>query len=199
MSDPSKKEFFDKEASGWDDRYHQDDKSEMRRLVGRFDLKPGDRVLDVGTGNGILLPHLFGKVKDEGKIVALDFSWDMIFEATKVEKKTNICFVNASVEALPIKGQTFDCVTCVATFAHISEKRKAINEMGRVLKKGGRLYIAHLLGKKELAEHHNLAGGVVEHDILPSDSEMTTMLENSGLKDIKIIDQPNFYLASARK
>jgi len=199
MKDLYKRKFFDNEARGWNDRYHQDDKSEIRKLVERFDLKPGNWILDVGTGNGILLPYLFGKVKDEGKIVALDFSWDMIFEATKVEKKTNICFVNASVEALPIKGQTFDCVTCLATFAHVSEKRKAINEMGRVLKKDGRLYIAHLLGKKELAEHHRETGGVVKHDILPPDPEMINMMESSGLKDIKIIDQPNLYLASARK
>lgn len=199
MSDPSKKEFFDKEASGWDDRYHQDDKSEMRKLVGRFDLKPGDRVLDVGAGNGVLLPYLAEKVKNKGKIIALDLSWKMIFEAARIEKKTNIWFINASVEALPIKDKAFDCVTCLATFAHVSGKRKAISEMARVLRKGGRFYITHLMGKEELAEHHRLAGEPVQHDILPSDSEMMAMMEDSGLKDIKITDQPDLYLASAKK
>ncbi len=198
MSDQSKREFFDREAFGWNHRYHQDDELELQRLVERFELKPGGWVLDVGTGNGILIPHLWRKIEHKGKIVALDFSWNMIREATKVEKGRNICFVNACVENLPIKTQTFDCITCLAIFAHVNDKRGAINEMSRVLKKDGKLYIAHLLGKKELAEHHRMAGGTVEHDTLPPDSEMIDMMRNSGLKDIRIIDQPNLYLASAR-
>jgi len=199
MKDLSKREFFDKEAHEWDDRYHQDDRSEIQRLVERFDLNPGDRILDVGTGNGILLPYLLRKIKNRGKIVAVDFSWNMLFEATKVEKKTNICFINACVEALPLRDQSFDCITCLAAFAHVDRKRKAVSELGRVLKSDGRLYIAHLLGKKELAEHHRSAGGAVKHDTLLPDLEMMAMMEGSGLKDIKISDQPNLYLASARK
>ncbi|KPL00678.1 MAG: hypothetical protein AMJ91_03710 [candidate division Zixibacteria bacterium SM23_73_3] len=199
MKDLSKRQFFDQEARGWDDRYHQDDASQIRKLVDRFDLKPRDWVLDVGTGNGILLPHLFEKVEDEGKIVALDFSWRMVFEAAKVKKTADIYFINACCETLPIKDQTFDCIACLATFAHVNGKSKALNEMSRVLKKGGRLYIAHFLGKKELEQHHRLAGGAVEQDTLPPDSEMREMMEKTGLKDVRIVDQPGLYLASARK
>lgn len=62
MTNLSKREFFDKKACGWDDRYHRDDKPEIQRLADRFDLKPSDRIL--GTGNGILFPYLLEKVKD---------------------------------------------------------------------------------------------------------------------------------------
>lgn len=199
MSDLSRREFFDKEARGWDGRYHQDDESEIRKLVERFDLRPGDRILDVGTGNGFLLPHLLRRARDTGKIVALDFSWNMICEAAKIGKTDKVLFVNASVESLPIKDQTIDCVTCLASFAHVSRKREAIIEAARVLKKNGRLYITHPMGKEELAEHHRQVGEPVRNDRLPPDSEIIEMIKESGLKDVEIIDQQDLYLASARK
>lgn len=200
----SKREFFNKQAVGWDEQYHQDDASQLRELVDRFDFEEGKTVLDVGCGTGILLPYLSDKVKKKESVFALDFSWNMIFEAKKnrihpEEQKPYLHFINASVEALPLKDQTIDYVTCFATFAHVTDQKKAIYEMGRTLKTGGRLFIAHFFGKKELAEHHRLAGGEVKHDTLPDDDKMREMMKNAGLQDIKITNQPNLYFASAKK
>jgi ubiquinone/menaquinone biosynthesis C-methylase UbiE len=195
----SKREFFNRQAESWDGQYHREHAPQIRELVEKFDLKEGKIVLDVGCGTGVLFPYLSEKVKENGLIIALDFAWNMIYESKKKRKKPYIHFINASVESLPLKDQTMDYVTCFATFAHVTDQKKAVSEMGRALKKGGRLFIAHLLGKKELAEHHRLAGGEVEHDYLPEDDKMGEMMKNAGLKDIEIIDHPNLYLASGRK
>ncbi len=199
MKDIDKRKFFDKKAEGWDHRNHPDDKFRIKKLIDRFSLKPGDLVLDVGTGNGILLPYLGSQVKRDGKVYAIDFSWRMIFEAKKNNRKTNVRFLNASAEALPIKDSRFDCITCYSAFAHLCDKEKSLKEMARVLKRGGRLYITHPFGKKELAGHHKVAGGAVEHDTLPSDVAMKKMMRDCGFKDIRIIDQPDLYWASAKK
>ena len=199
MKDIAKRKFFDRKASGWYQRNHTDEKSRIQKLINRFSLKPKDLVLDVGTGNGVLLPYLSTKVKLGGKILALDFSWRMISEAKKNNRKKNIGFLNASAEALPIKDRKLDCITCFSTFAHICEKKESLTEMARILKKGGRLYIAHPFGKKELAFHHKSAGGVVEHDTLPSDPVMKNMMRRCGFKEVQLIDQPDLYLASAKK
>jgi len=198
----SKREFFNKQAMSWDEQYKRDHHSQVRELVERFDLKQGKTVLDVGCGTGILLPYLSEKVKEKGLILALDFSWNMIFEAKKnriypQEEKPHLHFINASVEALPLKDQTIDYITCLDTFAHVTDQKKAVYEMSRTLKTGGRLFIAHSLGRKELAERHRLVGGEVEQDTLPEDDKMREMMKNAGLKDIKILDQPNLYSASA--
>ena len=199
MKDIAKRKFFDRKASGWDQRNHPDDKSQILTLINRFSLKPEDLVLDVGSGNGVLLPYLSAKVKRGGRIFALDFSWRMISEAQKNNRKKNVSFLNASAEALPIKDRKLDCITCFSTFAHVCEKKESLTEMARILKKGGWLYIAHPFGKKELASHHKSAGGVVKHDTLPSDPVMKKMMSCCGFKEVQIIDQPDLYLASAKK
>ena len=199
MNHLSKREFFDKEADGWDDRCHQDDEKEMRLLVERFELKPAEWVLDLGTGGGVLLCHLRRKVGEEGRVVGLDFSWKMIREASAARGEETFCLINACVQKLPFKDRTFDCISCMDAFAHMNDKRVVLNEMGRILKKGGRLYVLHTLESKKLAEYHREVGGVVRDDVLPADSEMRQMMETAGLKEIGILDQPGLYLASARK
>jgi ubiquinone/menaquinone biosynthesis C-methylase UbiE len=199
MKDTDKVRFFDSKALGWDRRNHLDDKLQIQKLVNRFFLKPKDLVLDIGTGNGVLLPYLSPKVRPGGKILALDISWKMIAWARNSYPRRNLRFLNASAEAIPIQDQKLDCITCFAVFAHVCDKMECLKEMSRVLKKGGRLYVAHLLGKKELAHHHKNAGRAVMHDILPADSRMKKMMSACGFKNVRIIDRPDLYLASARK
>lgn len=198
-SQMSKREFFDRHAVSWDKQYNQDNASQIEDLIQRFDLQQGKTVLDVGCGTGVLLPYLLEKVKEKGSVFALDFSWNMILKAKKNKAKKGIHFINGSLEALPLKDQTIDYITCLDTFAHVTDQKKALYEMGRALKKGGRLFIAHTLGKKELAEYHRMAGAEVEHDTIPEDEKMREMMRDAGLKDVEIKDQPNLYLASAKK
>jgi ubiquinone/menaquinone biosynthesis C-methylase UbiE len=195
----SKRRYFDKLATGWDKIYHRDNLLAIEALIKRFKIKKGSMVLDVGSGTGVLLPCLLKNVGSKGEVLALDFSLTMIKKARSKDENKKVNFTNADAEAIPIKKDLFDYVICFACFPHIFDKRKALIEMSRVLKKGGKLFIAHLLSSEEIKIHHRQFAGEVSKDTLPQEKTMQRWMIKAGLKGIRIIDKPSLYLAAGVK
>ena len=195
----SKRRYFDKLATGWDKIYHQDSLLSIKELIERFEIKKGSMVLDVGSGTGILLPYLLKKVGGKGEVLALDLSLTMIKKARSKDENKKVNFINADAEAIPFKKDLFDYVICFACFPHIFDKRKALIEMSRVLKKGGRLCVAHLLSSEEVKIHHRQFAGEVSKDTLPQEKTMQRWMIKADLKEIRIIDKPSLYLAAGVK
>jgi len=195
----SKKRYFERYAARWDELQHEVDPEQLEYLVGRFEIQKGDWILDVGTGTGILLPYLALSAQKEGRIFALDFSAQMLSVARSKIKTKTVSFIHSAVETIPLKDETFDRVVCFACFPHFENKQKALLEMGRVSKPGGKLFIAHLLSSQQIKEHHLRAGGDVKNDVLPSNPILEKMMIKAGFKEIKIVDQPSLYLARGEK
>jgi ubiquinone/menaquinone biosynthesis C-methylase UbiE len=107
--------------------------------------------------------------------------------------------INATVESLPLQREQFDHIICFSAFPHFPNKAKALLEMVRVLKSGGDLSIAHLKSVKELNQFHQHLGGPVAHDLLPHPEKVRSLMMESGLFEIKIINQPGKFLAQGRK
>jgi len=195
----SKKKYFDKHASFWDDLYYSNIPSELEKLVLEFKIKERNWVLDVGSGTGVLLPYLLEHVGPKGRVFELDFSLKMLKEAKTKGLKGNIYYINSDVSRIPLKENLFDKVVCFGAFAHFPLKRQGLSEMARVLKKGKQIFIAHLLSSEEIKMHHKGAGEEVEFDVLPEENRMIKMMKSAGIKNIKIIDRPSLYLASGIK
>jgi len=195
----SKKRYFERYAARWDELQHEVDPEQLEYLVGRFEIQKGDWILDVGTGTGILLPYLALSAQKEGRIFALDFSAQMLSVARSKIKTKTVSFIHSAVETIPLKDETFDRVVCFACFPHFENKQKALLEMGRVSKPGGKLFIAHLLSSQQIKEHHLRAGGDVKNDVLPSNPILEKMMIRAGFREIKIVDQPSLYLARGEK
>jgi len=196
----NKKEFFDQMADVWDTRYYTPDLlRRLESLVTQFELQKCMKLLDVGTGTGGLLPLILKYVGGEGNIIATDFSEKMIQKARdKFNNQGNLTFSCAAVEDLPFKTVYFDSVICFGAFPHFEDKEKALSEMYRVLKEGGRLYIAHALGSKKLKEHHK-GSSPVAHDVLPEKSEMKRMMSEMGFGKISILDKEKYYICQGEK
>ena len=154
--------FFDRHAGSWDERFHDaDERARLSELVDSFGLAAGDAVLDVGTGTGVLLPFLREAIGHEGRLAAMDFSFNMLQQAGERRKSAEATFLNGGVESIPFCSRQFDFVTCFAAFPHFPNKGKALLEMVRVLRPGGKLAIAHLKSAEEINRLHGQIGGAV--------------------------------------
>ena len=191
--------YFDRMARRWDDFGDADlIRKRLEPLVAMFDIPLGGIVLDVGTGTGILHPWLLDAVGTSGRVFAFDLSSCMLERALMKGSSQNVVCFQADVTAIPLPGQLCDCVVCFAAFPHFYNKLQALQEMARVTKIGGRVLIAHLMSRRQIAKHHHASPEVAGH-CLPPEGEMKRLYSEAGLEKIKIHDQPGLYFAQGAK
>jgi ubiquinone/menaquinone biosynthesis C-methylase UbiE len=195
-----KKEFFNQMAGGWDERFYIPEMRErLPQLVSLFRLQRGARILDVGAGTGGIVPYLLEAIGPEGSIWAVDYAEEMVkIGRKKFLEESRVIFEVASVEDLPYKDRFFNQVVCFGAFPHFENKGRALEEMGRVLKPGGTLVIAHALSSAALRSHHQNCAPVSK-DFLPEEGEIRSLLERAGFRVKRLIDQPQCYLCEGLK
>ena len=195
-----RKEFFNRHAASWDkDLGYEARIARLQEVVKWFGLAKDDSVLDVGTGTGILLPFLREAIGPQGRLLAIDFSFKMLEEAKNRDFPGEKSITNASVEAIPFRSDQFDRVTCFSAFPHFPNKAKALLEMVRVLRTGGTLSIAHLHSVEEINQFHQAVGGPVAHDFLPHPERIRSLMKDSGLDEVSIVNQPGKFFAQGKK
>jgi len=191
------KEYFNQMAASWDEVAAERDVSKLERLAQSLDIKPGSTVLDVGTGTGIFVPFLLAKIGRTGRLVALDFAEEMLKKAQAKSFRGNIDYLNADITSVPLPDEVFDAVVCYSSFPHFHDKPKALREIKRLLKKGGKLFICHTSSRATINEIHRGIAAVAD-DTIPDSAEMRNMLRETGFTDIKISEATDSYLVSAR-
>ena len=102
-------------------------------------------MLDIGCGGGVDTMIAAIMVGPTGRVVGVDMSSEMLARAKGNVSQThlaNISFQGAPAEHLPFPDQTFDVVISSGVFNLIPDKVKALEEVLRVMKRGGRLMMA---------------------------------------------------------
>lgn len=194
-----KRDFFEGRAPSWQEEDSPSRHRGVRALLPLFGLSSGQRVLDVATGTGILLPYLAREVGPSGKLVALDFALGMLARVNRDGLSSPLALLQADAQAMPFKGEAFDRVICFSAFPHFGEKESALREMARVLKRGGLLTIAHLGSHEEINLRHRHAGGPVARDSLPPPQATGELLSRAGLRPLRLLSEPGRYLAQGSK
>ena len=103
-------------------------------------LRPGERVLDVACGTGIV-----DAIGEDGAVVGTDISGEMVKTARRLAAERNIGnarFERCDAEELCLEDEPFDAALCGLGLMYVPNPVKALGEMGRLLKPGGRTAVA---------------------------------------------------------
>jgi len=190
--------YFNQKAASWDETVAEKDPAKLRRMARRLNVKSGSKVLDIGTGTGVFLPFVFEEVGQNGHLVALDVAEEMLSRARAKGFNGDIDYLQADVTTIPLRDGLFDAVVCYSSFPHFRDKPRALAEISRVMKGGGKLVICHTSSRATINEIHRSIPAV-GNDIIPDRRQMQAMLSGAGFTEIKIADRRTSYLISARK
>ena len=192
------RQYFNEKSAIWDENVAEKDARKLEKVAERMGLENGSIVLDVGTGTGVFLPFLFSKIGKNGRIIALDFAEEMLKKAKIKYSGDNIDYIQADVESIPLREGMFDVITCYSSFPHFQDKLKALSEMKRALKNGGRLFICHTSSRSAINDVHRQIP-VVKNDLLPDKVQMHTIFLQTGFNNVIVDDSAESYFASAEK
>jgi SAM-dependent methyltransferase len=154
-------------------------------------LRPGETVVDLGSGGGFDCFLAAKAVGRNGRIIGVDMTPDMIDKARNNAEKTgaeNVEFRLGEIEHLPVADNTADIIMSNCVINLSPDKQHVYQEAFRVLKPGGRLAISDVLAtaelpnsiKKDLALVGACIGGAATIDTTKE------LLESAGFEDIGI-------------
>ncbi len=116
-------------------------------------IKPGDTVVDLGSGAGNDCFVARAETGETGRVIGLDMTPAMIDRARKNTKTlgfTNVEFVHGDIEAMPLPSNLADVVVSNCVMNLVPDKQKAVAETFRILKPGGHFSISDIVLKGEL-------------------------------------------------
>jgi DNA gyrase subunit B len=184
MSTRDARSHFTERAARYNVSSHWVSDPEIGKFVFRqLAPKPTDSVLDVACGTGQVSAIFKGKV---AKVTGADIT-EAMFEQARPHVDA---LVTAPGEALPFPDGTFDIVTCRQGIQFMDDQ-KAVREMVRVLKPGGKVCLIHLTayGEADKAEYFEilrLRNDARKNFYLRED--LARLLTNAGAKDVKVHD-----------
>ncbi len=160
-------------------------------------LKEGEVVLDLGSGAGFDCFLAANQVGQNGRVIGVDMTAEMVGKARENARKSNygnVEFRLGEIENLPVADNGVDVIisNCVINLA--PDKKRVFREAFRVLKPGGRLMVSDIVLLKELPEEVKnsiiayvgcVAGAVTKGEYMEA-------LQAAGFQDTRILDEATF-------
>jgi arsenite methyltransferase len=120
----------------------QDALRRRQAVLNALQLEPGERILDIGTGPGFVAYEMADAVGPTGAVIGVDLSEPMLALAReRCAGKPWVDFQAGEATALPAPDLVFDVAVSVQVYEYVAEVTKALAEMYRVLRPGGRAVV----------------------------------------------------------
>lgn len=190
------RELEEKNAREFQRRTGLEYKPTLTQIVEAADLQPDARVLDVGTGTGLIARHLAAQISTRGKVIGIDSTKELVdrarLEAQSANLGTRVEWRVVKTKHWPFEPESFDVVTCCLALHQLSAP-EFVQEAWRVLKPECKLLIATEVAQKTAMEdlrlkvrrsYHQLVArkqGESEARFYTSD-QITDMLRDAGFR-----------------
>jgi arsenite methyltransferase len=155
-------------------------------------LKPGETVLDLGSGGGFDCFLAVRQVGETGRVIGVDMTPEMVAKAWDNAKRSgyhNVEFRLGEIEQLPVSDATVDVIISNCVINLSPDKRRVFAEAYRVLKPGGRLAISDIVAFQELPDDLRrdmaLYTGCMAGASLAS--EVETMLRAAAFEQVRVV------------
>jgi ubiquinone/menaquinone biosynthesis C-methylase UbiE len=142
---------WDKAAIYYENFWQRQLKPAQDKLLEMAELKPGEKLIDIACGTGLVSFPAAEKLGRNGFVLATDISDNMVKignESANEKKYTNIRFERMDAEELNVPDEEYDVAICALGLMYVPDPVKALKEMFRVLKPGGRA-VAAVWGQRD--------------------------------------------------
>jgi arsenite methyltransferase len=164
-------------------------------------IKKGDTVVDLGSGAGNDVFVARSIVGDEGKVIGIDFTLEMIGKAMANKLKVgyeNVDFKLGEIEAIPLEYNSADVVISNCVLNLVPDKQKAFSEIHRILKPGAHFCVSDIVLKGELPSglkksaemYAGCVAGALQQDEYLGIIKRTGFV-NVEIKKTKVIELPD--------
>jgi arsenite methyltransferase len=165
------------------------------------ELKPGETVVDLGSGSGMDTFVASLRVERAGRIIGVDMTDEQLAKAERLREErsfSNISYRKGYIEETGVESGSVDCVTSNGVINLAPDKGRVFREAARMLKKGGRLAIADIVTEQALPDSivcnadlwAACIGGAAQRD------QYRDAIVQAGLEVVRIKENPTYQFIS---
>lgn len=167
-------------------------------------IRPGDTVVDVGSGSGVDALIAARKTGADGEVVGIDITPAMIKKARENAARAgakNVRIVNGRADDIPLGDASADVVTSNGVINLVPDKKKAFEEIFRILKPEGHIQISDIVLSKPVSKESKSNAQLWAECIVGAEpvEVYLELVRSAGFENVSVIDRLDYFARSSNE